>query len=233
MLCVMWTTTRARLAPSALLLALLAVPVATLTGCTGDDGPDAPSAAPSDTPTGAAPSLRDRPEPFRVRYRRMAGEVPKRGRAATLTAVSRPVRAWIDNGFVAGPWPREAYGQAYVPFGDDIADRVRRDADLLTMRPLGGSLVQVVPQRRRIGVSVTGVRGHVVGATARVDVRVLGIDDGGNRSRVAVRGDLYLTRVPEHGWKIFGYRLDRWVEEGAMTRPGHKAGARAKTGGGA
>lgn len=226
MLCVMWKTTRGRLGPPSALLLALAVPVAGLAGCSGDaEGPSAPPAAPSDTATGAAPSLRERPEPFRVRYRRMAGEVPKRGRAATLTAVSRPVRSWIDSGFVAGPWPREAFGQAYAPFGNNITERVRRDADLLTMQPLGDSLVEVVPQRRWVGVSVTGVHGNVVGATARVDVRVLGIDEAGKRSRVAVRGDLYLTRVPEHGWKIFGYRLDRWVEEGAMTRPDNGGGA--------
>jgi len=226
MLCVMWKSTRARLAPPSALLLALAAAVAGAAGCSGDEGaPSRPSAAPSETATGAAPSLRERPEPFRVRYRRMAGEVPKKGRAATLTAVSRPVRSWIDNGFVAGPWPRESFGQAYAPFGNDITERVRRDADLLTMQPLGGSLVEVVPQRRWIGVSVTGVRGSVVGATARVDVRVLGIDEDGRRSRVAVRGDLYLTRVPEHGWRIFGYRLDRWVDEGAMTRSDNGGGA--------
>jgi hypothetical protein len=211
----MWKRQRALVAAAALLLAV------TLPGCT-DEQAGEPAAAPSPaaTPKGGAPELRERPAAFDVGYRKVAGDIRKSGRAQVLRAVSRPVRAWIDNGFVAGPWPRTAFGQAYAPFGRGIIGRARRDADLLTLRAMGGSLEAVVPLHRWIRVSVTGVRGHVVGATARVDLRVLGTASDGRRSRVTVRGDLYLTRVPGHGWKIFGYRLDRWVDEGAMARGG-------------
>lgn len=195
-----------------------------LSACTGDEPAvprQAASATPSTTPTGAAPALRERAAPYRVRFRQVAGEVARARRAQYLRALSRPVRAWVDAGFVRGPWPREGgFRRAFVPFGRYVSDRARRDARLLTLQSVGGSLVEVIPQRRRIGVSVTGVRGHVVGATARVDLRVLGLDRSGTRMRVTVRGDLFLTRMKSHGWQIFGYRLDRWVDEGAMVRGG-------------
>jgi hypothetical protein len=232
----MWKALRARPAPPSrplLVLALpvlLAVPAMGLSGCTDD--PNGRSGSPSDSATAAAPSLRERAAPLQVRYRKIAGEIPKRQRAGTLRAVSRPVRAWVDEGFVAGPWPRSTFGQAFAPFGHGIADRARRDADLLTLRAMGGSLVEVVPQNRAIAVSVTSVGGNTVGATARVHLRVLGVEEGGRRAGVTVRGDLYLTRVPEQGWQIFGYRLDRWVDQGAMTRSdsGSDSGSDAKGG---
>jgi hypothetical protein len=207
---------RAVVAALALLLA------ASLTACTGDragapQGTATPT--PTTTATGAAPSLRERAAPYQVRYRQVAGEVSRRRQY--LRALARPVRTWVDGGFVRGPWPREdGFARAFVPFGRYISDRARRDAGLLTLQALGGSLVEVIPQRRRIAISVTGARGHVVGATARVDLRVLGLDRSGRRTRVNVRGDLFLTRVKSHGWKVFGYQLDRWIEEGAMVGGG-------------
>jgi len=233
----MWKAPRARPAPPSLLravpalLALLALLATGLSGCTDDS--EGPSAPPSDSETGAAPSLRERAAPLRVRYRKIAGEIPKRQRAGTLRAVSRPVRAWVDEGFVAGPWPRSTFGRAFAPFGHGVADRARRDADLLTLRTMGGSLAEVVPQNRAIAVSVTSVGGNPVGATARVHLRVLGVEEGGRRAGVTVRGDLYLTRVPEQGWQIFGYRLDRWVDQGAMTRSDSGSDSGADSGAGA
>jgi hypothetical protein len=213
----MWRYRAAAVAP-ALLLAVA------LTACTGDPpkGPQASaSPSPTSTATTGAPTLRERAAPVQVRYRRVAGEVAKARRQQYLRALARPVRRWMDDGFVHGPWPREhRFAGAFVPFSRQIRDRARRDADLLTLQSVGASLAEVVPRRRRIAMSVTGVRGHVVGATARVDLRVFGVDDSGRRMRVNVRGDLFLTRVESRGWKIFGYQLDRWVEEGAMTRGG-------------
>jgi hypothetical protein len=78
----------------------------------------------------------------------------------------------------------------------------------------------VVPERRRIKVSVTSARGHAVGATAGVDLRVFALNERRQRLRFHVRGDLYLTHSKTQGWKIFGYDLDRWVERGAMTEGG-------------
>ena len=230
MLCVMWKSSRARLAPPSPLVVLpvLALLLVGLSGCT-DEGQQGSQGggAPSDTATGSAQSLQERAAPYELRYRRVAGDIRKARGRGTLRAISKPVRAWIDAGFVNGPWPREAYGDAFVPFGRDITATAHKDADLLTLQSVGGSFVQVVPERRQVGVSVTGVRGRVVGATARVNVRVLGLSRAGQRTEVSVRGDVYLTKVQSHGWKIFGYRLDRWVDRGAMTRSNPEPGGRS------
>ena len=237
MLCVMSKTPQSRLAPPsrraavslALAALLLVALVLGLSQCSSDGGPGGASTSPSDTATGDAPSLQQRAVPFEVRYRRVAGDIRKARGQGTLRAVSAPVRAWIDAGFVRGPWPRQAFGEAFAPFGRDITATAHRDADLLTLKSVGPKLVAVVPQRRQVGVSVTGVRGRVVGATARVNVRVLGLSRAGERTAVSVQGDVFLTHVESHGWKIFGYQLDRWVGKGAMTRPGPKSNNESHT----
>ena len=238
MLSVMWKTPRAGLAPPAPLVArsgllpvlLLVALVAGLTACTDDSGQGGPAS--SGTATGDAPSLHERAAPYDVHYRRVAGDIRKARGGGALQAVSAPVRAWIDAGFVQGPWPRQAFGQAFASFGRDITASAHRDADLLTLQPEGGSFVDVVPQRREVGVSVTGVKGRVVGATARVHVRVLGVSGDGERTAVSVSGDVFLTHVESHGWRIFGYQLDRWVGRGAMTasksRPHGKPDSKSK-----
>lgn len=199
---------------SAVLGVLLAL---SLSGCTGDPPPagdraEPPPSTPSPTTTGEVPSLRERAAPYDIAYRRVAGSLPRAKRARTLRFVTRPVRAWVDAGFVRGPWPRERFRQAIAPFNRGITPRARTDADLLTMRGLGPSLVEVVPRRRRVRVSMTAVRGRAVGATAHLDLRVFAVDDRDRRMRVQVRGDVYLTYVKERGWRIFGYSLDRWVD---------------------
>ncbi|HEX2175119.1 MAG TPA: hypothetical protein VHG70_04345 [Nocardioidaceae bacterium] len=198
--------------------------VLTLAACTG--GAEKPEGAapatpstPSATATESQPSLRERAEPYDVRLGKVAGRIPRHKRARFRRSLSRPVRAWVDAGFVAGPWPRQGFRAAFGPFAGGITQRAGADVDLLTLKSVGSSLTQVVPERRRIVLSVTEAGGHVVGATARVDVRVLGVDRGDGRQRVHVRGELYLTPTQSHGWKIFGYELDRWVEQGAMTAP--------------
>lgn len=228
MLSTMWCGYRFVVGAAALLLAL--VP----TGCSGD--PDSgrrqasrptPTVTPTPTSTEEAPSLRERAAPYRVRYGRVAGQIPRGKRDRFLRSLARPVRGWMEGGFVEGPWPRKGFRRAFVPFGRPITARAHREADLLTLQPLGAALVDVVPRQRRIEMSVTAVRGRVVGATARVHLRVVGFDREGRRVPVGVRGDLYLTRVSGHGWKVFGYDIDRW---GPQQR--HPATA-TTTGGGA
>jgi hypothetical protein len=141
--------------------------------------------------------------------------------------LAAPVRAWVEEGFVEGPWPRERFASAYAPFGRDTARRARRDGGLLSLRAQGPRVRQVVPERRWVTLSAAAVRGRVVGATARVDLRFLAVLEDGGRLRVNVRGDLFLTRNRARRWKIFGYDLDRWEERGAMTAtPGRERGAR-------
>jgi hypothetical protein len=199
----MWRPERTGAAAAALLLAV------SLGACT--DEPARPAAPPTPTATEPAPALRQRPAPFAVRFGKVAGHLPPGRRGQILRALARPVRAWVDAGFVHGPWPRRRFRAAFAPFGQGVAAQARRNRGLLTLHAEGPSLVDVVPQRRRIAVSVTTAHQRVVGATARVNLTVLGVDRRGRESRVSLRGDLYLTRTRHHGWKIFGYDLDRWA----------------------
>jgi hypothetical protein len=192
-------------------LPVLSVLLALSLGACTDEPEAQPSPPPSPTATEQAPALRQRPAPYAVRFGKVAGHLPQGRRGQILRALARPVRAWVDGGFVQGPWPRRRFRAAFAPFGQDIAARARRDAGLLTLYAEGRSLVEVVPQQRRIAVSVTTARRRVVGATARVNLRVLGVDRRGRETRVSLRGDVYLTRTGEHGWQIFGYDLDRWA----------------------
>lgn len=214
----LWAMSSSHRSPAAVLAALL---VLSLGSCTGDPQPrQTGSPTPTTASTGAAPSLRERAAPYDVAYRRVAGRLPDGRRARSLRSITRPVRTWVDDAFVTGPWPRRRFNAAFVPFNRDTTRMARGDARLLTLRALGGSLVEVVPERRRIRVSATAVRGRVVGATAHVDLQVLGVDRQRKRHRVHVRGDLYLTHSKAQGWKIFGYDLDRWADTGAATVEG-------------
>lgn len=226
MLCAMWT--RHRLPVVVPLLALLFV----CSACTGDDqsrraGHTAPpDPTPTATATGPAPRLHEHAEPYRVRYRRMAGQVPRPRREHYRRVLSAPVRQWVDRAFVEGTWPRGRYRSAFLAFRPGITARAKRDGDLLTWGSTGTELSTVVPQRRRIGLSVTTVGRGVVGATARVDLRMLAVARDGSRRRATLRGDLYLTRVEGHGWKIFGYDLSRWDGDGATSATARKGGTR-------
>ena len=87
-------------------------------------------------------------------------------RQPTLRALSRPVRAWVEQGFVAGPWPRNGFRAAFAPFAGGTRSAAMRDADLLTLQRSGSSLTEVIPLRRRVKVSVTTHRARVAGQPA-------------------------------------------------------------------
>ncbi|MDQ4007163.1 MAG: hypothetical protein M3211_03580 [Actinomycetota bacterium] len=207
----MWSGDRA--AARAAAAAGSALLVLSAAACTGE--PEAQRQGtpptPSPTATGSAPALRERAAPYDIGFRRIAGSLPRRRSQDILRGVTRPVRVWVERGFVDGPWPRERFRPAFGPFTSELARRARREAELLTLQRQGPELTSVVPQRRRVAVSATARGGHPVGATAHVDLRFLTVDRQDDRRRIRVDGDLYLTRT-KTGWQIFGYDLDRRVE---------------------
>jgi hypothetical protein len=210
MLGTMWS--RERAATRAGAVAGSALLVLAAAACTGE--PEQRQGArptPSPTATGSAPALRERAAPYDIGYRRVAGSLPRRRKPGILRGVTSPVRAWVDRGFVDGPWPRQRFGPALRPFTSALMPRARRDAALLTLQRQAPQLTSVVPRLRRVAVSATARGGRPVGATAHVDLRFLTVDRQDDRRRVRVNGDLYLTRT-KTGWQIFGYDLDRRVE---------------------
>jgi hypothetical protein len=200
---------RTLIAAAALLLGLGAG------ACTSESGSDGSAGTPPDpTATGDAPQLRQRAASYDLSYGRVAGKLGRGKRKQTLRAITRPVRVWVNEGFVEGPWPRRRFEAAFAPFSAGTAKSARNNARLLTMQALGPNLVDVVPQRRRVRVAATAARGRPVGATARVDLAMFGLNKRGNSLSVHVRGDVFLSAAEGKGWQIFGYELDRWVERG-------------------
>jgi len=209
MLWSMWSPPRSLIAAAVLLLGLGAG------ACTSEsDTGESTTPASDPTATDDAPRLRERAAPYDLSYGRVAGRLGPGKRARSLRAMTRPVRAWVNAGFVEGPWPRRRFEAAFAPFTADTAKSARNNARLLTMQALGPTLVDVVPQRRRVRVAATAAGGRPVGATARVDLRVFGLNQQGNQLSVHVRGDVFLSATDAKGWQIFGYDLDRWVERG-------------------
>jgi hypothetical protein len=183
--------------------------------CTSEpDAGESAGAAPDPTETDDAPQMRQRAAAYDLSYGRVAGKLGRGKRKQTLRAITRPVRVWVNEGFVEGPWPRKRFEAAFAPFSAGTAKSARNNARLLTMQALGPNLVEVVPQRRRVRVSATAARGRPIGATARVDLAMFGLNQQGSRLSVRVRGDVFLSATKDKGWQIFGYELDRWVERG-------------------
>jgi hypothetical protein len=193
--------------------------------CTSESDSGEPAgSAPDPTATDDAPQLRQRAASYDLSYGRVAGKLGRGKRKQTLRAITKPVRVWVNEGFVDGPWPRKGFEAAFTPFSAGTAKSARNNARLLTMQALGPNLVDVVPQRRRVRVSATAARGRPIGATARVDLAMFGLNQQGSRLSVHVRGDVFLSATKEKGWQIFGYELDRWVERagGSKTEGGDR-----------
>jgi hypothetical protein len=205
----MWSPRRTLIAAAVLMLGLGAG------ACTSEpDAGESAGTAPDPTATGDAPQMRQRAAAYDLSYGRVAGKLGRGKRKQTLRAITRPVRVWVNEGFVEGPWPRKRFEAAFAPFSAGTAKSARNNARLLTMQALGPNLVEVVPQRRRVRVSATAAGGRPIGATARVDLAMFGVNQSGNRLGVRVRGDVFLSATKAKGWQIFGYELDRWVERG-------------------
>ncbi|MPZ63676.1 MAG: hypothetical protein GEU93_20845 [Propionibacteriales bacterium] len=182
-------------------------------GCSGDE-PEPPAAAtPKRTPTGAATALVQRSAPYDVGLRSVAGDLRKRDRERATRLLARPVRTWVDNGFLDRPWRRPNLRATFAGFTPDLRGQARRQAGRLTMSRLGNAVTEVIAQRRSIRLRGFAPRGRVMGGTAVVDLRFLAMTRDGEVRRVNVRGDLSLTRMGTPGKvRIFAYDLDRWVD---------------------
>jgi hypothetical protein len=77
---------------------------------------------------------------------------------------------------------------------------------------LGPRWVQVVPTRRVVRLDVFAPGHRASGATAGVELVMVGVGAAGAASELVVTGDLYLTKT-DAGWRIFGFDLNRSVGE--------------------
>ena len=187
-----------------------------LAGCTGD-GDDEQSSTP--LPSGPAEDGADLPQPgpVQVRVKTVWGRWPDKGTKQSDQLAKRAgsaVTQWMDKAFVDLDYPTPAgsgdaeVGAAFATFTSGAADQARRQADLTTNIPAGRDLVDAVATRRVVRLIGYAPGGTAVGATAAVELVLVGATDDGKQTETAVTGDLYLTRA-KAGWRVFGYDLER------------------------
>jgi hypothetical protein len=199
---------RRRLLAPALALALL------VGGCSGDEADDEAAEPPGQA---GAPTLRQHPADLDVRIARVAGHLPKATARDVSQRLGRVVATWFDGAFLTGDYPREHFA-GYASFTRDAARLARRSAGITSNVRLGPRWVEVVPTRRVVRLHVFAPGHRASGATASVELVMVGIGSAGDASELAVTGDLYLTKT-DAGWRIFGFDLNRSVGE-----PGDFAG---------
>jgi len=193
---------RRRLAVPAISLVLLAG------ACSDDGGGEETTPEPADRAAGA-PTLRQQPADLDVEIARLSGALPKAAAQDLSQRLGRVVATWFDGGFLTGDYPRENFA-GYASFTPDAARLARRDAGVTSNAQLGSQWVQVVPTRQVVRLYVFAPAHRPSGATARVELVMVGMSDAGTASELAVTGELFLTKT-DNGWRIFGYDLQRSV----------------------
>jgi hypothetical protein len=190
--------------------ALLVVPLLAAAGaCTSSsrESPGRPAASRSTvepTPVPAPASV-----PWRVRVTHVAGALDGRRRRDVVAGVRATIASYVDDAFVAGPYPRADFSRAFAGFTTGAARRAAADQALLTNRPLGSETRSVRATRRTAYLSVLAPRQRVAGVTAALDLQLLVDRADGTEVRVRLHGRLLLSRDPGRPWTIFGYDLAR------------------------
>ncbi len=184
----------------------------TTASCTGDEPSGSPAArqSPSASPTeGSTSTLEPKPAPARVRVTRVSGHLAAKDRTVLEHKVGRVVSAYFDDAFLAGPYPRSGFGDAFDTFSPGAARLARRDKALLTNSTLGATTEAVVARRQTAYLSVLAPHKIAAGVTALVNLRYLAERGDRPDKEVTVKGRLILTREKSGGWRIFGFDLSR------------------------
>jgi hypothetical protein len=186
-----------------LVLPLLLVP----TACQGDQA--RPKHAQQQQQSVASTPVMRGSVPFRVRVTHVAGELPGRRRAVLTANVQHALSSYVDAAFLRTDYPAGDFAGAARPFARTLASAVRRDRGLLTNAPLAGSTRGVRATHRTAYLSVLAPHGAPAGVTAAVDLAFAVYRGDRAPQRVELKGRLLLSPGPGHGWRIFGYDLDR------------------------
>ena len=188
-----------RTAAAVALTVLLGVP---LGACSGDDGD--PGAA---RPGGASSGATEGPPPVETTAKmgNVTGQLSGARRARLVTQVTDVVDGWIDSAFL-GDYPRSDFVDAFPGFSEGAADDARTDGALMSNKPLGADLTEVVALQRRLSVDALAVKGRAVAVTARVVLTMRLSGEVNRKERVA--GSLFMT-YREGGWQAFGYDVTR------------------------
>lgn len=197
----MRTVTRRRLAAAVLAVALAACP----TACSGDSS-DSSSQRPADEPAGSQATEEPAPLETTATLGKVTGKLSKDKRSRVRQQVGQAVDAWFEAAYVGGEYPRSDFSDSWPAFTKGALARARSAKALMSNQDIGSGITGVEATARKVTVDVLAVKGHAVGATARV---VLRFSTEGEIARdVQVRGRLFLTRSAG-GWDIFGFDVTK------------------------
>ena len=220
--------TRTKVVVSAVLAALV---LGTTGACSGGDD-EPPAAERSAEPTEATPE----PAALAVTTGDLRGFLPKARHDRVVATVAEVVDGWVEQAWVAGPWPREVT-DVWGAFTPGAAEQAQDEAALTSGAHYAQRVEAVLPTRRDVRVDVLARQGTPYAATARVTLdldvtptaEALGSESAtasgsatgsstvspspsaseqGDVRSVKLRGRVFLTREKD-GWKIFGYDLAR------------------------
>lgn len=176
-----------------------------LTACSG--GSDDPSGDPGDGGTKASGAT-EGPAPVETvaTMGKVTGKLEQDRRSRVRQQVAAAVDAWFEAAFVGGDYPRNDFADAWPGFTTGAKARARSAKALMSNQDIGQRISGVEATARKVTVDVLAVKGHAVGATARVVLRF--ITEGDLERTVEVRGRLFLTQT-DSGWRIFGYDVTK------------------------
>lgn len=177
-------------------------------GCSEGETPASPSPEPSQSlaEPDEAPTLAAAPV---TELGRVTGRLSRQDRRRVQARVSAVAVDWLEAAYVGGRYPREGFGAAFAGFSRGARAEARRDLRVLTNKPIGGRVSEVVPKRIEVRTDLLAVDRRAVGATAHV--RTTFTTTGQAERRVRVAGRLMLTRR-DGPWQVFAYHVNRGVQ---------------------
>jgi len=187
----------------AVLSGLTLAAVLNTAGCFGGDDSASPQSNPQSSPTTPTAPAGAPPD---VEISTVSGRLTKAESAKAVTDIGAAVLHWFDGAYLAGDYPREAFGTAFGSFSTGAAEKARHDG-LLSNWAVGAKIDAVVADAQRVRLDVLAVDHKVVGATARIDL--VFTTEGSFAKTVTVSGKVFLTPGDKGGWRIFGYDITR------------------------
>jgi hypothetical protein len=175
-----------------------------LTACSGDTSE--PDAGPADDPSGSQATEGPPPVETVVSLGRLTGKLAREKRKKTRQKVGEAVDEWFEAAYVGGDYPRNNFADSWPGFTTGAEADAKADKALMSNQDIGARINAVDATTRKVTVDVLAVKGHAVGATARVVLKFS--TEGEVQRHVEVRGRLFLTWTPR-GWRIFGYDVTK------------------------
>ena len=130
--------------------------------CSGGDDDPPPADRPSE-PAEATPE----PATLAVTAGDLRGFLPKARQDRVVATVAEVVDGWVEQAWVAGPWPREVSG-VWGAFTAGAAKQAEAEAALTSGAHYAQRVEAVLPRRRDVRVDLLARQGTPYAATARV-----------------------------------------------------------------